>query len=134
MKAASFLRNTPCDQAAHTHPCASKDSAQSYARCISIDKMFKKLLETFADVQHHHFIDYLANINSGISAVALFPQLYTTIIDQSTDGLSGISFFLIAFNSIIWVIYGIHRHTPALIISSTLNIIASVTILAFIIA
>ncbi|MCW1892072.1 MAG: PQ-loop repeat-containing protein [Candidatus Uhrbacteria bacterium] len=124
----------PYDQIAHTHPGASKGNAPSYAQCITlIDKMFKNLLETFADVQHHHFIDYLANINSGISAVALFPQLYTTIIDQSTDGLSGISFFLIAFNSIIWVIYGIHRHTPALIISSTLNVIASVTILAFII-
>lgn len=96
--------------------------------------MFKKLFEIFTDAQHHHVIDYLANINSGISAIALFPQLYTTIIDQTTIGLSGVSFFLIALNSLIWVIYGIHRHTPPLIVSSSFNFLASVTILAFIIA
>lgn len=92
----------------------------------------KKILEVLTDIQHRHFVDYLAQINSGISAVALFPQLYTTVIEKSSQGLSGTTFFLIACNSIIWMLYGLHRQIPPLIISSSLNFMASSVILGYI--
>src|SRR5574337_1382443 len=83
----------------------------------------------FDSGRHKHFIDYLAEVNSGISAIALFPQLFALLGGQSSAGLSPLSFFLIALNSTIWLIYAIHRHTPPLIISSTLNGLAATGIL-----
>jgi len=82
---------------------------------------------------HTHFIDYLAEVNSGISAVALFPQLFSLLKGEATTGLSSVTFFLIAFNSCIWFIYGVHRRIPPLIISSSLNTVASAGILFMIV-
>jgi uncharacterized protein with PQ loop repeat len=79
---------------------------------------------------HRHFIDYLADANSAISALALFPQLFTALREQTVGGLSPTSFFLIALNSGIWLAYGIHRRMPPLVISSSLNALASIGILA----
>jgi len=84
------------------------------------------------DKKHRHFIDYLADVNSVISAIALFPQLFSLLWGQSPVGLSSFTFFLIALTSCIWVAYGIHRKTPPLIISSTLNALASIGILVLI--
>lgn len=90
---------------------------------------FHRLLD---NGRHKHFVDYLAEVNSGISAIALFPQLFALLGGQPTVGLSPLSFFLIALNSVVWLIYGIHRRTPPLIISSICNALASIGILALI--
>lgn len=82
--------------------------------------------------QHAHFIDALAGVNSGISAIALYPQLFDLLRHQSAEDLSPVTFFLIAVNSLIWFIYGIHRQAPPLIISSCFNAIASIAILSII--
>lgn len=79
--------------------------------------------------KHKHFIDYFAEINSIISALALFPQFIELLSGKSSAGISKLSFFLIALNSIVWLMYGIHRRAPPLIISSTLNGLASTGIL-----
>lgn len=88
----------------------------------------------FSNERHSHFIDYLAVINSGISAIALFPQLISLGMGKSADGLSSLSFSLIAFNSIIWLMYGVHRRTPPLIVSSIFNAMASIGILIMIVS
>ncbi len=95
--------------------------------------MLSKLRRLLNNRRHKHFVDYLAGINSGISAVALFPQLFSLLSGKAADGLSQLSFFLIALNSVIWFIYGIHRGTPPLIISSSLNGLASIGILLLIV-
>jgi uncharacterized protein with PQ loop repeat len=79
--------------------------------------------------RHKHAIDYVADVNSGVSAVALLPQLITVLGHKSTVGLSPLTFFLIALNSSVWFAYGIHRHAPPLIISSSLNALVSIVIL-----
>lgn len=94
--------------------------------------MFSKFQRLFRNRRHAHFIDYLAEINSGISAVALFPQVFSLLSGHASDGLSPLSFFLIALNSMIWFVYGVHRKTPPLIISSSLNAMASIGILILI--
>jgi len=91
--------------------------------------LFHRLLD---NGRHKHFIDYLAEVNSGVSAIALFPQLFSLIGGQPSVGLSPLSFFLIALNSVVWLIYGIHRRTPPLIISSSFNALASIGILTMI--
>lgn len=83
----------------------------------------------FDNARHKHFVDYVAGLNSGISAVALFPQLFAVLQGHSTAGLSSLSFFLIALNSCVWFLYGVHRRTPPLIVSSTCNALASIGIL-----
>ncbi len=87
--------------------------------------MFPRLPRLLNNVRHHHFIDRLAGVNSVISAVALFPQLFTLLRGQAPDGLSPTSFSLIALNSCIWLAYGIHRRAPPLVVSSTLNGLAA---------
>jgi len=82
--------------------------------------------------RHTHFIDYLAQANSVISAIALFPQLFGLLRGRTPEGLSVLSFILIASNSCVWLIYGVHRRTPPLIISSAFNAIASIGILTLI--
>jgi uncharacterized protein with PQ loop repeat len=94
--------------------------------------MLAFLRRLLANSDHHHFVDYLAGINSGISALALFPQFFELLESRSAAGLSVTSFFLIALNSVIWFIYAVHRRTPPLVISSTFNIVASVGILVLI--
>lgn len=94
--------------------------------------MLRWLSRCLASRNHHHAIDYLAIMNSGISAIALLPQLYTLLTETSASGLSPISFFLIALNSVIWLAYGFHRKTPPLIISSLCNSTISIIILLLI--
>lgn len=101
---------------------------KSYA-IVYTASMFHHLLD---NGKHTHFIDYLAIVNSGISAVALFPQLFGLLEGKPSVGLSPLSFFLIALNSAIWVAYGVHRKTPPLIISSALNGLAAVGIFVLI--
>jgi len=90
------------------------------------------LLRLLKNVRHKHFIDYLADVNSGISAIALLPQLFALASGKPSIGLSPLTFFLIAGNSMVWLVYGIHRHLPPLIISSSLNTLAAIGILGFI--
>lgn len=87
----------------------------------------------FNNGKHKHRIDYIAEVNSGVSAFALFPQLLAVFNGQATTGLSSLSFFLITMNSVVWFIYGVHRRIPPLIISSSLNATASVGILYMIV-
>jgi uncharacterized protein with PQ loop repeat len=80
--------------------------------------------------EHHHTIDYLADANSVISAIALYPQLFALLRNSDHAGVSSVSFILIAINSCIWFVYGVHRHAPPLVISSFANALAAFGILA----
>jgi uncharacterized protein with PQ loop repeat len=79
---------------------------------------------------HRHPIDILANANCVISAISLYPQLYALLTGASREGISIVTFLLIVVNSAIWTIYGAHRRSPPLILSSTANLLAASAILA----
>ena len=81
---------------------------------------------------HRHPIDKVAGVNSVISAVALFPQLFTLLKEPSSGGLSPLAFFLIALNSGVWFAYGLHRGARPLVVSSACNAFVSVGILLLI--
>lgn len=76
-------------------------------------------------VIHNHFIDKLALLNGLVSGVALYPQVYSVIINNSVSGLSIVTFIVIFINSIIWFFYAIHRSLFSLGLASILNSIAS---------
>jgi hypothetical protein len=85
------------------------------------------------NIPHNHWIDKIALLNSVMSGLTLFPQLYVITSAHYHEGsLSTLSFGLILSNSLIWLWYGIHRRSPPLIISSFLNVIASSLILIII--
>jgi uncharacterized protein with PQ loop repeat len=86
----------------------------------------------FQDGRHKHFVDYLADVNCIITAISLFPQLFMLIGGQNPSGLSPLSFILIILSSCIWIVYGFHRRTPPVIISSALNTVAAAGILLII--
>lgn len=81
---------------------------------------------------HHHIIDKIAIYAGIISGIALYPQVYIIITTKNIDGLSLLSFIIIFINSVVWTLYTIHRHLMALIVSSLLNLLASIILILFI--
>lgn len=80
-------------------------------------------------VIHRHFIDRLAFVNSLISGVALYPQVWAVFHSGSAENLSAFTYTLILLNSLIWVLYAIHRGLLSLGLASVLNALASMTLL-----
>jgi uncharacterized protein with PQ loop repeat len=76
-------------------------------------------------IKHQHTIDKIAFVNGILSGVALYPQVWSTLIQGSGEGLSVLSFLLIFINSIVWFLYAVHRSLLTLAITSILNGIAS---------
>lgn len=74
---------------------------------------------------HQHLIDRIALINGFVSGVALYPQVWTVLSSGSAVGVSLPTFLLILFNSIVWLLYAIHRGLISLGIASVLNTLAS---------
>ncbi|SRR3989338_9615631 len=75
--------------------------------------------------KHHHPLDRIAEINSIISGVALFPQLFKIISTGSIVGFSILTFSIIAANSLVWLAYALHRRLKPLLISAILNFVAA---------
>ncbi len=75
---------------------------------------------------HHHFIDRLALLNGFVSGVALYPQVWAVLSSGSTAGVSLPTFLLILLNSIVWLLYALHRGLISLGIASVFNILASI--------
>lgn len=84
------------------------------------------------DAFHRHPIDRLGDANGLLTGIALYPQVFHLVMDHSTDGLSPATFFIIGFTSVIWLAYAIHRRVVPLMMSSTMNLLASGLILGFI--
>lgn len=79
--------------------------------------------------EHNHIIDKIALINALLSGITLFPQLFILLQSEADiQSISILSFGLILSNSLIWLWYGVHRKNYPLIISSSLNTIASAAI------
>ncbi|MBU1034528.1 hypothetical protein KKF59_00155 [Patescibacteria group bacterium] len=88
--------------------------------------LIKKLMRVDG---HHHPIDRIANINSLVTGIALYPQLFKIIYSHSIGDLSMATFLIIFLTNIIWHFYGWHRRTLPVIFSSALNLLASCAIL-----
>lgn len=78
-----------------------------------------------AFIEHQHVIDKVAFINGLVSGVALYPQIWIVLVQGSGSSVSGLSFSLIFLNSIVWILYSVHRSLFTLAVTSTLNCIAS---------
>lgn len=74
---------------------------------------------------HNHVIDKLAFVNSLISGLALYPQVWFVLKTGSIANISLLTFTVILLNSVIWVMYAVHRGLLSLGIASLLNAIAS---------
>jgi uncharacterized protein with PQ loop repeat len=76
-------------------------------------------------IKHQHVIDKIAFVNGLISGIALYPQVWATIVHHSGHSVSLLSFSLIFINSVVWFLYSIHRSLLTLAITSILNCVAS---------
>jgi len=74
---------------------------------------------------HTHFIDKLAFLNGFVSGVALYPQAWAVLMKGTAAGVSLATFLIILLNSIVWLVYSMHRGLLSLAVASILNIIAS---------
>lgn len=73
------------------------------------------------DVGHTHLIDRLAFVAGILSGIALLPQVIVTLMSGDVGGISLTTFLIIALNSVVWVLYAMHRGLLALGIASLLN-------------
>jgi uncharacterized protein with PQ loop repeat len=85
-------------------------------------------------VIHHHVIDRIAFFNGLISGFALYPQVAVVLVGGSISGISLTTFLIILLNSIVWLLYAIHRNLISLGVASLLNGFASLLLLIAIIA
>ena len=74
---------------------------------------------------HNHWIDKLAVLTGAVSGFALYPQIFIIITSGSTESVSLTTYAIILLNSIVWLVYSIHRGLISLAIPSILNIFAS---------
>lgn len=78
---------------------------------------------------HKHLIDRLAFFAGIVSGIALIPQVWLTLSTGTTAGVSFLTFFIIAVNSLVWLLYALHRGLIALGISSLLNFLTSLAMI-----
>ncbi len=84
------------------------------------------------EYEHHHVIDRAAFFAGIVSGVALVPQVWVTLASGTVDGVSLITFIVISLNSVVWLMYAMHRGLIALGIASLLNALAaSVMVVAY---
>ncbi len=76
-------------------------------------------------VIHNHWIDKLAVLVGVISGFALYPQVFIIISTSNLEGVSIATYAIIFCNSIVWLVYSIHRALFSLAIPSILNILAA---------
>lgn len=74
---------------------------------------------------HTHFIDKLAFINGIVSGVALYPQIFNIVYNHAPSSFSTLSLFVIVLNSVVWIVYALHRKLVSLFIASLLNATAA---------
>jgi len=79
--------------------------------------------------KHHHFVDYFALVNAGVSAVTLAPQAIKIGLASDVGSVSISTFLLILTNSVVWIAYSRHRGLFPLFISSSFNAFFAVVII-----
>lgn len=80
---------------------------------------------------HNHWIDKLAVLTGVLSGFALYPQVFSVIMSGSSENVSLTTYAIIFGNSIVWLIYSIHRRLLSLAIPSILNIFASAALIGW---
>lgn len=71
-------------------------------------------------MHHHHrqkelknfgtpLLEIVADINGIIGGIALYPQVVKAFHEQTVEGLSGLTVFIIAINSVIWLYYAFKK-------------------------
>lgn len=66
------------------------------------------------------YIQILGLLAAVLTTGANLPQAYKVIKTRSTKSLSAISFIMLFFGSITWVIYGIYRDDIPLILANSI--------------
>lgn len=82
-------------------------------------------------VIHNHWIDKLAVLTGVLSGFALYPQIFIIITSGSVEDVSLTTYAIIFGNSIVWLMYSIHRGLISLTIPSVLNIFASAAVIVW---
>jgi len=82
-------------------------------------------------VIHNHWIDKLALLTGAVSGLALYPQIFLIFTSGTAESVSITTYAIILMNSIVWLVYSIHRGLLSLAIPSILNIFASAGVIVW---
>ncbi len=80
--------------------------------------------------KHNHPIDHLTEGAALLSGIALFPQVFKIFETKHVGDLAPSTFFILVISNAVWIAYGVHRRSLPLLISGSLNFVASGLILA----
>jgi len=89
--------------------------------------MHPKMLKSAGE--HHHVVDWLADVVAVISGLALYPQVWKSLHAAERSDLSTTTFAIITVTSLVWVWYGAHRKSLPVVVSSGLNFLAGTALL-----
>ena len=89
--------------------------------------MFPKIFKSVGE--HHHAVDWLADLVAVVSGFALYPQAWKSLHNGDHSDLSLATFVIVVSTSLIWVWYGAHRKSLPVMVSSGLNFVAGVVLL-----
>jgi uncharacterized protein with PQ loop repeat len=84
--------------------------------------------------RHNHPIDLLAEANSVISGIALYPQLFKVLQTRQVSDLSLTTFLIVFVTNIVWFAYAVHRRALPIMLASILNGVASAFLIYFFVA
>lgn len=82
--------------------------------------------------KHRHPLDRLTEATALLSGVGFYPQLFKLYTTRQAADLAPTTFLIFTISNAIWIAYGIHRRALPILISSSLNLIASACILVMI--
>lgn len=85
----------------------------------------------FGIKRHNHPIDLLAEANSIVSGIALYPQVFKVLQTRQVADLSPTTFFIIFITNIVWLIYAVHRRALPVMLASIMHTISSGLLIYF---
>lgn len=84
--------------------------------------------------RHNHPIDLLAEANSIVSGIALYPQVFKVLQTRQVADLAPTTFFIIFVTNLVWFMYAVHRRAFPIMLASVLNAISSGLLIYFFVA
>ena len=70
------------------------------------------------------FIDILTTVVGIVMGCANFPQAYRIFKKKRSESISLITYSLLLFGSIVWIVYGIEKSSFPIIISNIIGVIS----------
>lgn len=77
------------------------------------------------------FYEVIGLIAAALTTAAFVPQVYKTWQTKSADGLSLTMYLVFFIGIVLWLIYGIHLNSLAMIIANSITVVLAIILIYF---